>query len=179
MKQDWRQSQRQGTEREREAREDNWVRKRSRWTHTHTKNLPQTSCSSDQLWKAISPHDPLALHSSGRVCHQVDHIHCCPTVALCQLAVCSEVVNTRVSIFHHTLTLSQADKRLFRNKAQLNPQVSGRIIEPGMIGLFSFKISVSITPRWILPIHYLTMIFFFYIFDCNKMSVTSVWHTLQ
>lgn len=85
--------------------------------------------------------------------HQVDHIHCCPTVSLCQLAVCSEVVNTRVSIFHHTLTLGQADKWLFRNKARLNPQVSGRIREPGMIGLFNSKISALITYECISVIY--------------------------
>lgn len=53
----------------------------------------------------------------------------------------SEVVNARVSIFHHTLTPGQADKWLFKNETRLNPQVSGRIMESEMISLFNFKIS--------------------------------------
>lgn len=62
--------------------------------------------------ETISLHDPLALHSSGWVCHQVDRIHCCPTLSLCQLAVRSGLVNTTVSIFHHTVTPGQAEKWL-------------------------------------------------------------------
>lgn len=49
----------------------------------------------------ITP-SPTPLNSSIRVCHQIDHIHCCP-MFLCHLAVYKEIDNT-VSIFHHNLT---------------------------------------------------------------------------
>lgn len=64
-----------------------------------------------------------------------------PTGSLCQLAVRSGVVNARDSTFHHTVTPGQAKKWLFRNKAQLNPQVFGRILDS--LTFFSNVISVN------------------------------------
>lgn len=130
---------------EREATKDNKerVRKRGRWTHINISLRPAAAVTSYEklfLHMTLLLSTPVA-ESATRLTTSI----AVPQSHYVSWQFVSEVVNTRVSIFHHTLTLGQADKWLFKNKARLNPQVSGRIMEPGMIGLFNFKISVYIT----------------------------------
>lgn len=60
-------------------------------------------------WPALKNNFYTRPSRSPAACRQVDHIRCCPTVSLCQLAFHSGLVKTRVSIFHHTITASQAE----------------------------------------------------------------------